>query len=233
MVQAVKRTHHHISCLLLLACAFAPASASAHVLDEYLQATLVEIAPDAIHLQINLTPGVQVAEPIVALMDPDQDGVISPSEAAHYANLFKRDLQAWLDDRKVELTLVSSRFATPAELRTGWGMVELEFSIAATGTLAAGEHRLVLENRHQPQVSVYLFNAEWPTSTWVSITRQTRNENQSRGEIAFTYHPPASASRTGGVFPALAGVLVVVVVAGTGIWWLRKGDRAGAIRYHQ
>jgi hypothetical protein len=221
MVETVKPTHHHLTWTLLLACALAPARASAHVLDEYLQATLVEIAPDAIHLQINLTPGVEVAQPIVTSMDLDQDGTISASEAAHHAEIFKHDLEAWLDDRKVDLTLVSSRFATPAELRSGWGRVELEFSVAI-GALTAGEHKLVLENRHLPKVSVYLFNAEWPSSSEIKITRQNRNDNQSRGEIAFSYHPPATPSRAGFVFGALAGALVT---AGTGIWWIRKGNR--------
>ena len=207
--------------LLLLACAFAPAHVSAHVLDEYLQATLVDIAPDAIHFQVNLTPGVEVAQPIVASMDPNQDGVISASEAAHYADLFQRDLQASLDGRTIELTLVSSRFATPAELRTGWGMVELEFSIAP-GALAAGQHKLILENRHLPKVSVYLFNAQWPSSSQVKITRQNRNENQSRGEIEFSYHPPVIPSRISPTFAALGGVLMVVT--GIGIWWMRKDD---------
>src|SRR5262249_53406279 len=69
-----------------------PPTLFAHRLDEYLQATLVSIEPNAIRLQINLTPGVAVAEPVLARIDLDRDGVISTNEAAAYAEMLKRDL---------------------------------------------------------------------------------------------------------------------------------------------
>jgi hypothetical protein len=36
---------------------------------------------------------------------------------------------------------------------------------------------------------VYLINAAQPRFVTVQITRQKRNENQSAGEIEFTFHP--------------------------------------------
>lgn len=218
MVEAVRRVIHH---LVLLACVVASPCAGAHVLDEYLQATLVEIAPEGIRLQVNLTPGAEVAGPIVGRMDADGDGAISAGEGAAYAESFKRDLQARLDDRPVELRVVGSHFPAPSEMREGVGIVQIELAIEA-GSLAAGEHRLVVENRHEPQVSVYLFNAAWPASSQIKIRGQKRNENQSRGEIAFSYQPPVGASRTSGTMVAMWGV-IAAGVAGTGIWWTRKG----------
>ena len=64
----------------------------------------------------------------------------------------------------------------------------MEFS-ASFGALAAGPHRLTLENRHLTGISVYLINAAQPRFATVEITRQKRNENQSVGEIEFTFHP--------------------------------------------
>ena len=64
----------------------------------------------------------------------------------------------------------------------------MEFS-AISGPLAAGPHRLTLENRHLTTMSVYLINAAQPRFATVQITRQKRNENQSAGEIEFTFHP--------------------------------------------
>jgi hypothetical protein len=64
----------------------------------------------------------------------------------------------------------------------------LEFS-ATFGALAAGPHRLTLENRHLTAVSVYLINAAQPRFATVEITTQKRNDNQSAGEIEFTFHP--------------------------------------------
>src|SRR5438067_13175649 len=76
-----------------------PSISIAHQLDEYLQATLVVIEPNDIRLQINLTPGVAVAEEVLGLIDHDRNGVISADEAAAYCELLKRELVVRLDER--------------------------------------------------------------------------------------------------------------------------------------
>jgi hypothetical protein len=200
------------SVLLSLLLFALPATVFAHRLDEYLQATLVVIDPDRIRLQINLTPGVAIAEQVLALIDRDRDGVISTNEIAAYSDLFKRDLIVRLDQRNLELKLTASYFAGPAELRTGWGFIQIEFS-AAPGSLTAGAHKLTIENRHLPGASVYLVNAAQPASASVQITKQIRNQNQSTGEIQFTFQPPPNSSRAFGLF-ALLLILVVSVSAG-------------------
>ncbi len=168
-----------------------PLTVCAHRLDEYLQATLVVIEPGGLRLQINLTPGVDVAEQVLTLVDRDGDGVISPKEAAAYAETLERDLIVRVDGRDVGLKLIGSNFFAPAELRTGSGIIQMEFSVTAT-PLAAGAHRFALENRHLPAVSEYLFNAAKPRVNSVQITTQRRNENQSTGEIEFVLRPPSS-----------------------------------------
>lgn len=170
---------------LLLGLIALPSTSLAHRLDEYLQATLVTIQPGEVRLQINLTPGVAVAKQVLSLIDRDHDGVISTNEASAYAKLLLRDLLLRLDQRKLELKLVSSNFPPPSELRTGWGIIQIEFS-ATIARLSPGAHRLTLKNRHLPTYSVYLFNAAQPTSRSVHVIRQTRNDNQSTGEIEFT-----------------------------------------------
>lgn len=175
--------------LLLLALLAFPSAVSAHRLDEYLQATLVAIEPHEIRLQIHLTPGVAVADRILALIDRDRDGAISTKEEAAYAELLKRDLIVRLDRRDVDLKLTESSFPSPAELRAGEGVIRLDFSTAA-GPVTAGVHELTFENRHLPAVSVYLVNAALPRSGSVQVTRQSRNADQSVGEIEFTFHPP-------------------------------------------
>ena len=203
---------------LLLAAAALPSAALAHRLDEYLQATLVSIEPGNIRLGVNLTPGVVVAEPALALIDPDRDGVVSPGEAAAYAESVKRDLTVRLDGRDVELKLAGSSFPASADLRTGWGIIRLEFA-AAPGALAAGPHQLTLENRHLPAISAYLVNAALPKDEMVRITRQSRNDNQSTGEIEFTLQPPPDPSRGIGIVAPL-GALVAALSAG--VWRARK-----------
>jgi hypothetical protein len=84
------------------------------------------------------------------------------------------------------LKLVTSNYPAPAELRTGFGIIQLEFS-AKVDRLTAGTHKLILENQHLPALSVYLINAAQPQpKTLIQITRQKRTENQGAGEIEFT-----------------------------------------------
>jgi hypothetical protein len=186
MVEAVTGT---LRCLpLLLALLAFPSAAFAHRDDEYLQAMLVVIEPSEVRLQINLTPGMAVAEQVIAEIDRDRDGAISKNEAAVYAALLKRDLTLRMGGRSLELKLAASEFAPPEELRTGSGTIQMEFS-AVSGPLAAGSHSLTFENRHLTALSVYLINAAKPRAATVQITKQKRNQNQSAGEIEFTLHP--------------------------------------------
>jgi hypothetical protein len=182
-MEAVIRTLRNLPLLFALI-AFPPA-VFAHRDDQYLQATLVAIEPSVVRLQINLTPGVAVAERVIAEIDRDHDGAISKNEAAAYAELLKRDLTLRIDGRDLELKLTGSEFVGPTELRTGSGTIQMEFS-AIFGLLGTGSHRLTLENRHSTAMSVYLINAARPRFATVQITRQKRNQNQSAGEIEFT-----------------------------------------------
>jgi len=105
VVEAVRLTFRRVL-LLVLPLLGAPSTVFAHRLDEYLQATIVVIEPGTIRLRINLTPGVSVAEQVLAKIDRDRDGVISAKESAAYGELLKRDLVVGLDGGKVELQLM-------------------------------------------------------------------------------------------------------------------------------
>jgi len=201
------------SLLLLVGLLAFPSVTFAHQLDEYLQATLVAIEPGRVLLKINLTPGLAVASPILAAIDRDNDGSITANEATGYAELLKHDLVVRLDGRAIVLTLSASEFPSPAELRTGLGIIRLEFSVPSV-SLAAGPHRLNLENHHLPKVSVYLINASRPGSPSIEIAQQNRNETQSSGEIDFEYHPPPNLARAAGILAAGAGLLGFVLFAG-------------------
>lgn len=182
-MEALTRPLRRPRALLLALLAF-PSAVSAHRLDEYLQATLVSIEPDTVRLQINLTPGVAVADKILALIDHDNDGAISIEEEVAYAEALKRDLVLTLDQRKVEFHLDVSGIPSPTELRSGEGVIRLDFS-TITGPVTAGAHKVTVENHHLPEVSVYLINAALPRYSAVQITGQNRNADQSVGEIEF------------------------------------------------
>ena len=171
--------------LLLLAALPCTSDVFAHRLDEYLQATIVAIEPAGVRLQINLTPGVDVAGRVLDRIDRDHDSSISKNEAAAYAESLKRDLTLRVDGRKLKLKLRSFEFPALTELRGGSGIIQLEF-FATHEPLAIGAHKLTLENRHLLALSVYLLNAAQPKSGTIQIIRQKRNETQDTGEIEFS-----------------------------------------------
>jgi outer membrane protein assembly factor BamE (lipoprotein component of BamABCDE complex) len=215
MGQAVSNSHRH---LLLLALLAFPTAAYSHRLDEYLQATIVVIEPNEIRLDINLTPGTAVAEGVLALIDRDRDGVISSNEAAAYAESLRRDLIVGLDGRNIEMKVAALDFAEPADLRSGSGIIQMEFA-ATTRELEAGPHKLTMENRHLPAISVYLFNAARPASAAIQITGQKRNKNQSMGEMTFDCHLPPNPSIPVGVVVSLAAISFALFA---GVWKARR-----------
>src|SRR2546428_291772 len=83
-----------------------PATTSAHRVDEYLQATRLSLARDRIGLEIDLTPGVNVAQMIFAVINTDHDGRISQSEGRAYANQFLKQIVLDLDGQRQSLTLI-------------------------------------------------------------------------------------------------------------------------------
>jgi hypothetical protein len=188
MVGAMKALTRHLLLLLLAL----PSAGFAHQLDEYIQATLVAIEPGEIRLQMNLTPGVEVANQVLALIDRNHNGIISTNEAAAYAEAIQRDLIVRLDGRVVGLKLNASSFPAVSEIREGEGIIQIEFSVTPC-SFAAGAHKLTLENRHLPAISAFLINAARPKSALVQITAQKRNETQSSGEVDFKFSPTAKS----------------------------------------
>src|SRR5437879_4178060 len=77
---------------LLLAFLTLSFAARAHRLDEYLQATLIEIGTNQATLQINFTAGVDTANAVIWLLDLNHDGTISSSEADAYASQVRSQL---------------------------------------------------------------------------------------------------------------------------------------------
>jgi len=205
MVEGVKLSSLRLALFLV---ALVPSAVRAHRLDEYLQATLVEVDPGYIRLQINLTPGVKVGDKVLALIDRDHNGAISTNEVAAYAGLLKNELIVRLDDRNLELQLTDSYCPGIDELRTGWAFVQVEYS-AKVGSLVAGSHRISVRNHHLPAFSVYLLNAAQPKSGSIQIAKQLRNDTQSSGEIEFAFQASQSNSR---LTPALGSSFFVVIL---------------------
>ena len=166
--------------------------ASAHPIDEYVQNTYIDPAPDRTTLELNLTPGVLVAPEMVALIDTDGDGEISETEGEAYSNEVLRDVSLEVDGEPQPLTLTSSQFPTPLDMSAGMGMIRLQIA-AGWPAATPGEHQLYYRNDHQPVNSKYLVNA-FKKSSEVEILLQDRERLQHAIRVDYVVTPEASAT---------------------------------------
>ena len=184
---------------LLLALLLA-GGASAHRLDEYLQATFIGPARNGIDVEIQLTPGVAMLPAFLAIVD--QSG--GPQA---YAARASRDVELRIDGAPAPLSLVESAFPTIEAMREGLGTIRLKLHTSRTG------HRVRFENRHLPELSVYLVNCLAAPS--LVVTGQRRDVAQRSIEFTYSFPP-------GPLWPAAAGTLLTALLA---FRWRRSWGR--------
>jgi len=164
----------------------------AHRLDECLEATLIEIKPDEVRVQINMNPGVQVADAVIWQIDLDHDGKITRVEGDRYAKMLVKQLALALDEERLKLEFLDATFDLVPELKDGTGNIQVNMRASSRHpSMRAGDHVVSFENHHQPQLSVYLLNAVLPKTPAIRILKQERSENQSTGRIHFSFKPAA------------------------------------------
>jgi nickel/cobalt transporter (NicO) family protein len=194
---------------LLLAATLPAQEASAHPIDEYVQNTYIDLAPDTMTIQIDLTPGVLVAPEVVALIDADGDGEISEAEGASYAeDAVLRDVSLAVDGEPQPLTLVDSSFPTPLDMGAGMGTIRLSLVAAEAPAGSPGDHSLSYRNDHDLiNNSRYLVNA-FRASDEVEISQQDRDELQNGIRVGYTTASDA---------PAASGADAIADASGSGI----------------
>jgi hypothetical protein len=199
-----------------LLCAI-PAGVGAHRLDEYLQAIRVAVDRDRIDLEIDLTPGVVLADTIFDSIDTDRSGDVSKSEQLAYANDVLTALIIELDDHRQLPRLSAYHFPTLEEMREGEGTVRLT-ATAPLASIPAGRHRLRIRNDHRPEVSVYLVNALVPATREIEITSQARDRLQRELRLEYRVVPTTLTSWPAITAGATATMLSLVV-------WRRREAR--------
>ena len=193
--------------------AFCQATALAHRVDEYLQAATLLVSAGRLQLELRLAPGIEVAQKVLDGIDLDRNGVLSAAEQRSYALRVLRDLDVSLDEKPVVLALDSVRFDEIAALRDGRGEIKLAFK----GDLPTGRERrrLVFENRHRPDISVYLVNSLVPDDLRIRIAKQQRNYLQSTYELQYVQQPHTAADSRDGVFAFwMLAIIGLIVAAG-------------------
>jgi hypothetical protein len=191
----------------------AAAPASAHRLDEYLQALRVDLRGDAVVLELDLTPGANLAAGIVPVLDPDGDGVIDSIRSEAYTGEVARSVELAIDGRRTPLAWVSGQFPSVDELQAGNGVIRVV--MRADVVHARGSHQLRVENNYRRDVSVYLANVLRPQGSAVTIASQRRDPDQQRLTIDYAVGA-ALLSRFSVAWTSAAFLLI-----GCGVYWRR------------
>jgi hypothetical protein len=198
-----------------------PAPSLAHRLDEYLQASRLSVDRDGVTLEMDLTPGVSVAPRVLALIDTNGDGQLSPAEAEAYAHQVLNSVTLSIDGQPVALILISEQFAPLHEMTLGTGMIRLRAG-AKIPAVAAGRHQVFYRNSHQPQMSVYLANALVPSDSQIQISGQTRDYAQHELTVDYRVVPKTALPRSLWLIASLA----IAGLAGQALRRLRRSPFA-------
>ena len=195
----------------------AGSSTSAHRRDEYLQAARIAIDPDRVRVELDLTPGIAVADAVLAGIDADRDGAISSSEAQAYAGVVRQAVRLDVDAAPISAALVSSAFPDVAALRGGEGPIRVVL-LASLPPLGPGRHQIRYRNAHRADIGVYLANALVPASDRVASNGQQRDAAQRELIVDYELRPSRPGS---GALPFAASLGVAVLVLGA-LWWRRR-----------
>lgn len=192
------------------------ARATAHRLDEYLQATLITVDKDRVQAQLRLIPGVAVVPFVLSLIDTNADGVISESEQRAYADRVIRDLSLTVDGDPIKPQLVSMKFPEIAEMKQGLGEIHLDFrsDLSRHGP----KRRFILENRHQSRIAAYLVNCLAPDDPDIRVTAQRRNESQSVYQLDYAQGGSPSLAGWGSPQGWLGAAALLLFVRITLLW---------------
>lgn len=158
-------------------------SATAHRLNEYLQATTIRISPEKLLLTVRLTAGRDVAASILKGIDVNNDKLISEEEQQKYVARFSRDVSFTLDGSAISPKLVFSSFPVVDAVTKGIGDIVIEFEINPGKKDSA--HQLHIHNSHQRSVAVFLVNCLIPADANTHVISQDRSADQSDYTLAF------------------------------------------------
>jgi hypothetical protein len=177
------------------ACAlFSAKPASAHRIDEYLQATILSLGTNRLQGSMRLIPGILVSPLVIAAIDSNGDGVFSESEERAYAQRVLGDLSITVDGESIQPKLFSMSFPRPEQMREGLGEIQIEYT--ADFPYGGANRTLVLSNHHLNRSSVYLMNVAVPQDRNIRIMAQKRNEQQSLYEVDYLQTAATDGRRT-------------------------------------
>ena len=157
------------------------ASAEAHQLDEYLQASRLDVSRNRVVVELTLTPGALIANQLLSSIGVNDRHAIASEDMSRYAQRVLDDLRLSIDGRPYRLTATRVVAASWDEFVDGMGSIRLE-AVTDDVRINGGSHHIVFKNSHAPVPSAYLVNALKPAHD-VTITAQRRDRLQHRLEL--------------------------------------------------
>jgi hypothetical protein len=176
---------------------------AAHRLDEYLQATRLAIDMGRVDVEIDLTPGVSVAQNVFGWIDTNGDGKISQAEGEAYARAVLRSAVLKADGVAVPMKFEDASFPSLEEMSQGVGIIHLR-AFAPIPPAAPGRHQISFLNMHRPEGSVYLVNVLVPENRRLRIGEQRRDVAQHGLALDYTVSDDVSRGRRAMLFLGLA-----------------------------
>ena len=187
---------------------------SAHRRDEYLQATRLAIDPDRVQIALDLTPGIAVAEGILAEIDRDANRAISAAEARAYSERVLSAIALDVDGVPLRVELVDSAFPTIDTVGRGEGTARIQ-AVAPMPRLADGLHHLRYRNAYRSDIGVYLANTLVPASDRVTVATQQRDVDQRDLLVDYRLRGDPTTRLRQGLSVGVAGAFVLLV----NVWW--------------
>ena len=198
-------------------CLAAGGGLSAHRHDEYLQAARLAIDPDRVQLTLDLTPGIAVAQTVLAEIDLDANRSISAAEARAYSDRVLGAIALDIDGVPLDVERVDTESPAMDTVLNGEGTTRIH-AVAALPRLAAGTHHLRYRNSYRADIGVYLANVLVPESDRVSIAIQRRDVDQRDLRVDYTLRAdPATRTREGWSV-GIGGLLILIAH----VWWRRS-----------
>jgi hypothetical protein len=163
----------------------------AHRTSGLLQASLVEILPAQVGVEVTLIPGSDVASTMAAMLDADGDGACSQVEAKAWSAQFLAKQSVTVDNQALPLRLQGVHALPLAEMTNGHAQITVLFT-ANFGELAPGPHTFVHANRYEPFASAYQCNGLVPKSPGVRVASHRRDDHQRELTLAAEFTSPVS-----------------------------------------
>jgi len=190
-----------------------PAPADAHPLDVYLQASYVTVTSSGIDVELDLSPGTQVAGRVIDDLDTNGDRVFQEAEGLAFARRAVAVLGLSLDGTSLPVRIDDVVLPTYKATVAGYGTIKITTS--STATVTPGHHTVSYTNGSTVTKSVFQANAFLQDGLSASVGTQERNANQSRLTFPVTItgtQAPTSPRRPGGG-PATTNAIAIGATA--------------------